>query len=237
MKYLIFSLLLIVGFITQAQTYMNIHKSDGTVVSIETSLIDSITYTTIIQNGNGQNPVVNNPNPPQYNYQTVIIGNQEWMAENLRQTHFANGDSIINQSTAYNGDTSLVNTWGLLYDWWVTVDPRNVCPTGWHVPSLAEFDTLINFLGGDLVAGGQLKDTILWQLPNVAATNSLGFNALPAGYRYQNGFYNMTLHTGFWTSSDDGVNAWSKDLHYDNSQVTTGYNQKSDGLSIRCIKD
>jgi uncharacterized protein (TIGR02145 family) len=242
MKILISILILITSINLNAQNFMNIHKSDGTVVSIETSLIDSITYTTITQNNGGSTVVIDTTGfgPGLYfdghMYQTVVIGNQEWMAENLQNTHFANGDTI-SEWWSYNGNDSLINTFGRLYNWFVTTDTRNVCPTGWHVPSGADFDTLTNFLGGNTVAGGPLKDTVLWQSPNTGSSNQTGFSATPAGYKYVTGFYNLTLHTGFWTTTDDGVNAYSRDLHFDNEMVTTGYNQKSDFMSIRCVKD
>src|SRR5688500_14669040 len=106
-------------------------------------------------------------------YHTVTIGTQVWMAENLKTTKYRNGDligttipatlDISSESApkyqwAYNGEESIVATYGRLYTWYAVTDSRNVCPTGWHVPSDAEWTTLTTYLGGESVAGDKLKE-------------------------------------------------------------------------------
>jgi uncharacterized protein (TIGR02145 family) len=251
MKNLILTLFIFILQTVSSQTFMTIHKNDGTTVVIQLSQIDSITYS-----GNPlQNNILSNPGSPVvfdgYSYPTIVLGNgQQWMAENLKTSRYANGDSIpyvqdssiwnntqIGSQTQYNNNPQLESTWGKLYNFYAVVDNRNVCPTGWHVPTVADFDLLTNYLGGEVIAGGSLKETSYWQLPNQGASNIIGFSALPAGYRYSTGFSLMSQHGGFWTSSEDGTNAWSKDVHYDSESITLGYCQKTAGLSIRCIKD
>ena len=239
MKTVSLILLLLSSFLINSQTIMSIHKSDGTIIEIPLSSIDSITYNT---SNNNTGPIVSNAGSgvvfDGYNYPTIVIGNgQEWMSENLKTTHYANGESILDWIN-YNNDTTYDNTYGKLYNWYTTVDNRNVCPTGWHVPTTTEWDVMINYLGGETVAGGVLKETgtLHWQSPNSGATNGIGFNGLPAGYSYP-AFTYMSQHSGFWTSSEDGVNAWARDIHFDSQSVTNGYCQKTDGLSIRCLKN
>jgi uncharacterized protein (TIGR02145 family) len=205
--------------------------------SAGTSYGDELSFTTLAGGGG----IVSTPGSgvtfDGYTYSSIVLGNgQEWMAENLRSTHYSNGDSLISNWWHYNNDAQFDFPFGKLYNWFTTTDPRNVCPIGWHVPTTLEWDVLINYLGGSASAGGILKDTIIWDLPNVGATNLIGFNGLPSGYRYTN-FNHMGQHSGFWTSSEDGTNAYARDIHFDSQTVTNGYNQKSDGLSIRCLKD
>ena len=129
-------------------------------------------------------------------YGKVIIGTQIWLTENLKTTKYRNGDligtttpaelNIYDEVTpkyqwAYNGNEDKVATYGRLYTWYVITDTRNICPTGWHVPSDAEWLTLENYLGGYAIAGGKLKEigTTHWVTPNYMATNETGFTALP----------------------------------------------------------
>src|SRR5664280_630451 len=135
-------------------------------------------------------------------YHQIIIGTQTWMVENLKTKRYRNGDVIATTipSTldiskevapkyqwAYDGDEKNVPDNGRLYTWYVLTDNRNVCPTGWHVSTDAEWTILVNFLGGDTVALGKLKEagTLHWKNPNTA-TNESGFTALPAGNRPDN---------------------------------------------------
>jgi uncharacterized protein (TIGR02145 family) len=132
-------------------------------------------------------------------YETVKIGTQIWMAENLKTSHYRNGSAIkeIEDNTTwaniekagastpgwcyYNGTAINNPTYGKLYNWYAVNDSRHLCPTGWHVPTDVEFQLLSNDLGGDEVAGGKMKATTLWTAPNTGADNSSGFSALPAG--------------------------------------------------------
>lgn len=186
-------------------------------------------------------------------YATIVIGTQEWMAENLRTTTYANGDPIPNVTDGtqfeglttgawahYNNDSQYENPYGKLYNWYTVDDPRNVCPTGWHVPTDAEYLLLTDYLGGDSVAGGKMKSTSgLWNAPNTEATNSSGFSGLPGGYRVNDGsFYFIGEYCGWWSSAEyDTDNAWSHNLFYDSGNVDRGYYVKGYWLWVRCLRD
>ncbi len=162
-------------------------------------------------------------------YQTIKIGNQWWMAENLKVTHYRNGDAIPNVTDytewvyltsgaycAYDNDNSHVATYGRLYNWYAVSDSRNVAPSGWHVSTFEEWQTLEDYLGGSSVAGGKLKEagTSHWASPNTGATNESGFSALPSGYRsHVYGHYSaMGFYCDFWTSTENVAPYW---LHRD----------------------
>ncbi|MCP4414107.1 MAG: hypothetical protein GY808_16235, partial [Gammaproteobacteria bacterium] len=193
-------------------------------------------------------------------YITTKIGSQWWMAENLKVTHYNNGDlipEVTNNSTwagltngaycNYNNDTTHVATYGRLYNWYaVDTTNRNIAPQGWHVPSESEWQTLVDYLGGGSVAGGKMKTTGtiqggdgLWNSPNTDATNSSGFSALPGGYRYDYGtFNNIGNEAGFWSSTESSSsNALSRYLYYDYSDVYRNYSSKQDGYSVRLVRD
>jgi uncharacterized protein (TIGR02145 family) len=140
-------------------------------------------------------------------YKTIVIGTQEWMAENLNASIYRNGDAIatglsdadwentINTQQGawayYNNDASYACPYGKLYNWYACVDARQLCPVGWHVPTDAEWTVLTDYLGGESVAGGKMKTTgtSLWNSPNQGATNSSGFSAVPGGNRYLDEVY------------------------------------------------
>jgi uncharacterized protein (TIGR02145 family) len=192
-------------------------------------------------------------------YHKITIGTQVWLVENLRTTHYRNGDPIPNVTdgdlwkTLTTGayciyDNFPVNamTYGLFYNWFAVTDNRNICPAGWHVPSNAEWSTLSDFLGGKDVAGGKMKSTGtieqgngLWYNPNTGATNSSGFTALPAGYRINYGnYYSIGNVAYFWSSSDTtSANAWNYVLDANNEKLTRIYNFQTNGFSIRCCKN
>jgi uncharacterized protein (TIGR02145 family) len=188
-------------------------------------------------------------------YETIQIGGQVWMAENLKVTHYRDGSEIPNITN--NGDWSGLSTgaygdydnnptnsetYGRLYNWYTVDDDRGVCPDGWHVPSDGEYTVLTDYLGGEDIAGGKMKETGLghWNSPNTGATNESGFTGLPAGYRYySNGNYlNMGTAGYFWSSSEyNSFTAWYRDLHYYYSNVLRILYYKHDGCSIRCLGD
>lgn len=187
------------------------------------------------------------------NYPTVIIGTQEWMKENLRVTKYSNGDAIPNITdntqwgnltsgawSHYNNDSQYENPYGKLYNWYTVVDPRNVCPTGWHVPTDAEYTLLIDYLGGGPVAGGKMKSTgtQYWLSPNTAATNESGFSGLPGGYRYVNGPFNYIHYHGYWWSSTEysTYDAWNINPRYDSGAANRSLSPKGQGESVRCLK-
>ena len=190
-----------------------------------------------------------------YTYTSIVLGNgQEWMAENLRTTTYANGDPIPNVTDAnqwgnlttgawahYNNDSQYENPYGKLYNWYTVDDPRNVCPTGWHVPTDAEWTVLSDYLGGEPVAGGKMKSTgtQYWSSPNTDATNESGFSGLPGGSRNYDGTFSPIGLNGYWWSSTESstYDAWLRHLRYLNGDVYRLYPNKKDGFSVRCLRD
>jgi len=185
-------------------------------------------------------------------YKTVKIGDQVWMAENLRVTHYRNGDPIPNVTSnwewshlrtgarcAYNNNNGNVTTYGLLYNWYALTDRRNIAPEGWHVPTDEEWKELERYLGSN--AGGKLKErgTSHWKSPNEGATNSSGFTALPGGSRnYHGTFYDIGDHAYFWSSTEYGRDyAWLRHLYYNLSGAYRDDYDKLDGFSVRCVRD
>lgn len=195
-------------------------------------------------------------------YTTVQIGNQVWMAENLKTTKYRNGASIdytngqmawsllaVPKSPAYtNPDytASNVAVYGRLYNWHAVNDSRGLAPAGWHIPSDAEWTTMIDFLGGKTVAtANKLKatGTTYWKSPN-NASNSSGFTALPAGTIGYDGYFlaaqNIGFYTTFWsaTPAPDIVNhtVWARRIWHD-GVIYGGAVYPNFGLSVRCVKD
>jgi uncharacterized protein (TIGR02145 family) len=187
-------------------------------------------------------------------YHTVTIGTQTWMVENLKVTRYRNGDTIPNVTDGtewsslttgaccdYENTASNGAVYGKLYNWYSVSDSRNIAPTGWHVPSDAEWTTLTTFLGGEAVAGGKLKErwTPHWKSPNKGATNETGFTALSGGYRAGGGSFEHLRSHGYWWSSSqyDAAGAWNRFLHYDNAHVGHSGDYNSTGFSVRCLQD
>jgi len=163
-------------------------------------------------------------------YKVVKIGTQIWFAENLAYKPNS-GDCW-----AYNDDENNIAKYGYLYFWETA---KNVCPPGWHLPSNEEWNTLINFLGGQTEAGGKLKATVDWKDPNEGGTNSSGFSALPAGNRAVGGsFYHLGEDALFWSSTpESSKSAWRIRLNYNNSSIDLEDSNRLTGRSVRCIKD
>ena len=186
-------------------------------------------------------------------YKTVEIGSQTWMAENLRSRIYANGDSIRDVYKYSNSD-SLTKIYGLYYTWNSATHnspvemTQGACPTGWHLPSDAEWQQLLVSLGGEAVAGGKLKSIISWNPVNVNADNSSGFSALGAGVHQPVAEYpdlseRMGYMTLFWSSTfDTTVNnistAWSVSVNNAARSVLRSPFYRTDlGISVRCIKN
>ena len=188
-------------------------------------------------------------------YQTIKIGDQWWMAENLNTTKFRNGENIpylagsnewtSTLSAGYchsNNDTTLGAVYGLLYNWHAVSDGRKICPEGWHSPNNNNWATLVEFLGGSDIAGGKLKQagTDLWDSPNTDATNESGFSALPGGIRTPiTGFFAGVGSTGSWWSNtqqnNEEAGVWGLTSM---NGVIANYNlKKNTGMSVRCVKD
>jgi uncharacterized protein (TIGR02145 family) len=352
-KITLFAMVLISTLAVQAQSIMNIHQSNGTVLQIPLNTIDSITYTipnpgnlatltttaatsitgsTAVSGGNVSNDggtlvtqrgicystspspttanttiisgsgtgsftsnltglsasttyymrayatnsagtaygnelsftttagIVTNPGAgvtfDGYTYASIVLGNgQEWMAENLRTTAYANGDPIPNVTDGnqwasltagawahYNNDNQYENPYGKLYNWYTVADPRNVCPTGWHVPTDAEYTLLTDYLGGEPVAGDKMKSTgtQYWLPLNQYATNESGFSGLPGGYFANDGnFWQVGYYGRWWSSTESGTSGpWSRRLYLDSGGVSRySYDNKQYGFSVRCLRD
>ncbi len=192
-------------------------------------------------------------------YKIITIGDQVWMAENLKTTKYNNGDLIgttipatqyiQSENTpkyqwAYNGDECYVDTYGRLYTWYSVTDSRGVCPTSWHVPTDAEWLTLSTYLENETYSGGKLKEisTAHWLSPNTGATNQSGFTALPGGLRSVNNTFNSIGKYGYWWSSSEWTStspasAWGLGLGYDSNELNRSGTGKNNGFSVRCIQD
>lgn len=223
-----------------AQDSMYFWKS-GTLLgrqSIKPADLDSITFTR-----------------PTAIIATVTIGTQVWTAKNLDVTTYRNGD-VIPQVTDptqwatlktgawcyYNNDSANGAIYGKLYNWYAVNDPRGLAPTGYHIPSDAEWTTLTTFLGGETVAGGKMKatGTALWSTPNIDATNTSGFTGLPGGFRGNDGwsFVFVGSYGNWWSSSEyDTSVVWGRYLDYDGGNAGRGNTNKEFGFSVRCLRD
>jgi len=185
-------------------------------------------------------------------YYTVLIGTQEWMAENLKVTRYRNGDAIPNVTDialwtnategawcTYNNNPANKGVYGLLYNFYAVADSRSLCPTGWHVPSDTEWTTLTDYLGGEAVAGLKLK-VAKWESSAPGSNNISGFTALPAGsrYGYDGLFSTQDRDATFWTSSIyNAKTSWYRGLYYLYPSVFRETSDNKGGHSLRCIKD
>ena len=141
----------------------------------------------------------------------------------------------------YNNDpVSYKDTYGALYNWY-TVNTGKLCPTGWHVPTDAEWTTLTTGLGGESIAGGKLKEPGIthWKYSNPGATNESGFTALPGGQRFYTDSFSLFGIYGFWWSSTEynAGSAWVFRLYNNNSILYRNYQGEKNGFSVRCLKD
>jgi len=187
-------------------------------------------------------------------YLTVIIGEQEWMAQNLRTTHFQNGDEIpevtsgsewlnFNVSTKarsfYNNNPENGPVYGMIYsmgaanDYGPSWEPK-ICPNGWRVPSAGDWEELAMFLGGPEVAGGRLKmaGTSLWNAPNTGATDDVGFAAVPGGSRSNGNFVGLGTQAAYWVNDAGRTSIRFDEAYFSWSAVMNS----SSGACIRCIR-
>ena len=257
---------------TGAPTLTDNHTTDGTGKGTFSSIIDGLTVSTTyfvrayatnsIGTAYGNEIEFTQILPvTDYDgniYNIVTIGTQVWMGENLKTTRLNNGAVL---PTSYIGEDwsalttpsycwyvdniwTYKSTYGALYNWYA-VNSGKLCPTGWHVPTDEEFTTLVNYVGGDKLAGGRLKEagTTHWNTPNTGAMNNSGFSALPGGGRYdfytdKGMFYDLSYYGYYWTStSSTSTLAYSRDMGYNVEICYRGQNHKHDGESVRCIKD
>lgn len=185
-------------------------------------------------------------------YGVVKIGNQYWSTENLRCTHYNDGTSIPTGLTnsawsttttgayaMYNDDPANKALYGNLYNWHA-VNTGKLAPTGWHVPSKAEWDEMLGTLGGSAVAGGKMKSTSsVWNSPNSGADNSSGFTALPSGYRGTGGGYSVLGNGAYWWQRDERNTSQGDYISVSNDLPSTLSNgaTKTFGYAIRIVKD
>lgn len=186
-------------------------------------------------------------------YATVTIGNQVWMTSELKTTKYNDGSVIpvvtdivawSNLTTGavcdYSNDATKSAVYGKLYNWYA-VNSNKLCPTGWHAPSKAEWESFDNALGGASVAGGKIKETgtTHWLSPNTGATNESGFTALGGGYRnYQGAFKDFNYIVGYWSSTQsDATFAYHRSAWASNASVDTYAVNKKTGFNVRCIQD
>lgn len=198
-------------------------------------------------------------------YNTIEIGSQIWMQENLKTTRYKNGTVIPTglsnvdwQNTTngacsdYNNDTANTSVYGKLYNWYAVADPAGLCPAGWHEPEDWEWNVLVKYIypaadtnciscSQSAFAGGTMKEIGLahWTFPNTGATNNSGFTSLPGGLRNVNGAYNSIGNYGNWwsASSYSATDAYQRFQLYNNSNIYRYRDFKSNGYSVRCVKD
>lgn len=199
-------------------------------------------------------------------YHAIKVGDKIWLAENLRTTHYKNGDEIASGKGnnnynneiepkywfVYNDDLNNSVIYGHFYTWYVVSDYRGICPNGWHVATDLEWKELEIFLGmNDTDAnmtgprgtneGDKLKEkgTLHWIEPNSGATNEIGFNALPTGVRMPWAFLHINQNTGWWTATEvtDTNSAWKRSIWYGSSQINRDIDSKFTPYCIRCVKD
>jgi uncharacterized protein (TIGR02145 family) len=186
-------------------------------------------------------------------YHTVIIGSQCWMSDNLNIGKWTDqsqiqkeGDNEVIEKYCFGNDFTQCDYWGGLYQWNELMaytqasGAQGICPAGWHIPSSQDWKTLIRYLGMNSEAGGKLKSTLSWQMPNVGASNASGFSALPGGYYdfmakqwhdlYREGYY--------WTSEiiSKGT-AVAVYMEYRTSSVEMYEEYQPSALAVRCIKN
>jgi uncharacterized protein (TIGR02145 family) len=186
-------------------------------------------------------------------YNTVTIGTQTWMTENLKTTHFNNGDPVPqvtdqaawgNLSTAgycnLENDVNNAAIYGRLYNWYAVNDNRKLAPAGWHVATDEEWTTLATYLGGELVAGGKMKETgtAHWCDPNIGATNESSFSALPGGGRTDI-IFTSGCEWGLWWSAteSDATTSYNRIIFDSGTEINRVNNDKRFGMSVRCVKD
>lgn len=230
------------GLIANTKYYVRAYAttSDGTSYGNELIFTTSIGTMVDARDGNS--------------YKIITIGTQTWMAENLKATKYNDGAdipiitdqiewaSLTSSGYCYylNDYTNYGSIYGCLYNWY-SVNTGKLCPEGWHAPVKNEFEILIDYLGGEQVAGAKLKEigTTHWTYPNEGATNESGFCALPAGNRdYEGGFGYNGFYGNFWSSTDGIPNhAYEIYVGAQSTAVFLSPAYKQTGYSVRCIKN
>jgi uncharacterized protein (TIGR02145 family) len=186
-------------------------------------------------------------------YQIISVNGLRWIASNLKNTHYQNGELIPNLEnntvwmnthqgalSSYNNNNLYKDKFGLLYNWHAVNDKRNICPKGWRTPTYDEIKSLAIYLETQNKKSGALKSLSTWNNPNVGAENYLNFNALPGGKRwFRDGkfeFENAGVY--YWTSSEkDNANAYFYAFSFDSDKMAKYYFNKNDGFYCRCVEE
>jgi uncharacterized protein (TIGR02145 family) len=246
---LLFAILFVFVFTTQAQNDTMYIMKSGVVVGmfdVNTQIDSIIFYKPQTQVGN----TFTDPRDGNV-YQTVSIGSQVWMAENLKYLPSvvgpATGSETLPYYYVYDYDgtsvadakaTANYNTYGVLYNWPAAIVS---CPAGWHLPSDTEWTQLTDYLEGTAVAGGKLKEagTAHWNEPNEGATNETGFTALPGGDRNYTEIFTDRGNFGYWWSATEYSPGYSyyRGMRYNGSNVFENYFFQKNGFSVRCVKN
>lgn len=187
-------------------------------------------------------------------YDSVTIGKQVWMTKNLEVDEFRNGDPIPQAKSAaqwvkagenhqpawcyYKNNPKNGKKYGKLYNWYAVNDLRGLAPNGYHIPTDAEWTVLTDYLGGKSSAGKKMKSASGW-FENGNGTNSSGFSGLPGGYRFSDGTFFTIGNYGYWWSSTEGDtgSVWYRGLYYDEGYVDRYDCYKTNGFSVRCLRD
>ncbi len=240
------------------------YATHGTITDsdvIEDTLTDSESFVFVYVNGIPCPGIPTVTDTEGNIYNTVQIGSQCWMAENLKVGTMINStiggqlqiDNGLIEKYCYDNNSSNCNIYGGLYEWneMMQYNPsdagnpgatQGICPYGWHIPTETEWKSLTDYLGGESVAGGKMKEagTTHWNSPNTSATNESGFTALPSGNRYyfSGSFSFISSHGYFWSATEYDIDdAWKRSLSYDGAGVFLIKDDKTSGRSVRCLKD
>ena len=202
-------------------------------------------------------------------YKIIKIGNQTWMVENLKSTKCVYKEGYKKQEKddirtllpsdtsmmyfidtnkyapyslqwPYNGVDTFSKTYGRLYTWPAVKDQRNICPTGWRIPSVQDWEKIISFLGGYELAGGKMKEvSSYWSKPNTDASNTSFFSARGGAYRNEYGYFTPLLKSGYWWTSteddEDTSSAFAYSLNASSGKIFKVSKLKKQALSVRCI--
>ncbi len=183
-------------------------------------------------------------------YKTIAVGTQVWMAENLNVSKYKNGDIIPqiqdkdewSRLTAgawcyYENNSENGKTYGKLYNWFALNDSRGLAPVGFHIPTEAEWKTIIGNLGGNKIAGKKMKSTSGWNYDG-NGTNESGFSGLPGGTCMSGKFIGIGLGGGWWNITEsDELNAWVINIGGESDAIFKGSGSKKNGFSVRCVRD
>jgi uncharacterized protein (TIGR02145 family) len=236
--------------LTSLSTVTNYHVRAYATNSVGTAYGNDISFTTVYPNCGTVSDVDG------HTYNTVTIGSQCWMQENLKTKKYRSGAAIsyVSSASTWNSETTGAYCYyatydtakyGLLYNWYAVTSIDSLAPVGWHVATNADYTALITALSGSSTAGGALKETgvLDWTTPNTGATNSSGFTALPGGYRNNTGtgsggFTDIQTDGNFWTTtSASSTTADALYLYYGSAAATQSSYLKTLGFSVRCVKN